>query len=356
MSYNVLSKWFTNKTKLHKLEDIKYLQRFLVGTDQNISSIIKFSLDYKFDYFDLDRIDCLKIQVRPENIFKINFYRIIKKLKTYFSNVNIEIFFEKSGNNDNLIKKSNCTFKHDVYIKISNNYKFYDIGLEYFETIHDRIKDNDKEISSKINLDGYYIYSEKDYNYNDFMKETIYSLFLAICALSDNPFVLSKINYFKNYYEDEKNLKKDTELFNTVIQWKKTNSFNLKNFFERSIIINPDTEDEFEFDEFIEYLYDNYRIRIKFLDKIFNCEYKYFVDIIMNISIECSDIILSYRRIYCKTMEILFESEKEIFKWVSKSNEARRLVPKYIDNFLLNHIKNYRCIYTLEKVQEILNK
>lgn len=187
------------------------------------------------------------------------------------------------------------------------------------------------------------------------MKKTILTLFLAICALLDDPYVLSKINYFKNYDENnEKKLKKDTELFNTIIEWKKLNSFNFKIFFERAILINPDTNNEFDFDEFIEYLYDNYRIKIIFLDKNFNC--KYFVDIIMNIEIECSDMILSYRKIYCKTMEILFESEKELLIWVSKSNEARRFIPKYVDNFLLNHIKNYKYQCILEKVRDTLNK
>ena len=355
MENSVIIKWYNNKTKLHKLEDIKYLQKYLVGTDQNISGIINFSMNYKFDYFDIDKMNYKKIKVRPENIFKINFYRVIKKMINYFPNMSIQIFFEKFGDNDNLIKKQNSTFKHDVYIKISNNNNFYDIGLEYFEIIHDRIKDNDKEISSKINLDGYYVYNEKDCNYNDFMKETIYSLFLAICALSDDSYTLSKINYFKNYCNsDENKLKKDTELFNTIIEWKKLNLFDLKNFFEKSVLINPDTEEEFSFQEFIEYLYDNFRIKIIFLDEYYNCEYKYFVDIIMNIGIECSDIISSYRKIYSKTMEILFQSEKELVKWISKSNQARRLIPKYIDNFLLNHLKNYRCHYTLEKIHETL--
>ena len=352
-----IKNWYCSKTKLYKIKDLKYLQKYIVNTEQNISNIIQLSLDYKFDYFDLDKMDYKKIKIRPENIFKINFYRVVKKIKEYFidTDICIEIFFESAGENDNLIKKKNCTFKHDVYIKISNNDKFYDIGLEYFELIHDRIKDNDKEISSKINLDRYYMYNEKDLKYNKFMKETIYSLFLGICALNDNPYVLSKINYFKNH-NNNKTLKIDTELFNSIINWKKTNSFNLKKFFERSVIINPETENEFVFDEFVHYLYNNHRIKIIYLDKKYNCEYKYFVDIIMKIESECSDIIGSYRILYSKTMEILFESEKEILEWIRETNNAKRLIPKYIDNFLLNHVKNYKCTYTLEKVHSELSK
>ena len=76
----------------------------------------------------------------------------------------------------------------------------------------------------------------------------------------------------------------------------------------------------------------------------------------MKINSECSDIISSYRILYSKTMEILFDSDKEILKWIKKVNDSKRLVPKYIDNFLLNHIKNYKCSYTLKKVHEELSK
>lgn len=75
---DTIEKWYINKTKLYKLKDIKKLQKYLIKTDQNISATINFSLDYKFDYFDLDEIDCKKINVRPENIFKINLYRTVK--------------------------------------------------------------------------------------------------------------------------------------------------------------------------------------------------------------------------------------------------------------------------------------
>ncbi len=114
--------------------------------------------------------------------------------------------------------------------------------------------------------------------------------------------------------------------------------FNLKIFFEDAILTNPETEEEFELDEFIEYLMDNFRIKIIFLNSNYDCEYKYFVDIIMNIGIECSDIINSYRNIYSKTMEILLESEREMLNWIKEANKSRRLVPKYLDYFLLNHI------------------
>ena len=165
--------WYTNKTKLYKIDELQYLLKYIVKTDENIYYTINYSIDYKFSYLDLEKINCKKINVRPENIFKINFSSVITNMKKYFKNIEIKILFESPSENDILIKKTKYTYKHDVYIKISNELSFYDIGLEYFEIKHDRIKDNDKEISSKINLDGYYIYNEKDNSYNKFMKETI---------------------------------------------------------------------------------------------------------------------------------------------------------------------------------------
>jgi hypothetical protein len=351
-----IKKWYSSKTKLNNKEDLKYLKKYLKNEHKKKLNKIQLSFDYKFKYFDIDKINNENLKIRTENIFKINFLNVVNKLNKYFLNTKIlvEIFFESSGENDNLIKKKNCTYKHDVYIKISNNDIFYDIGFEYFESSHDRIKDNDKEISSMINLDGYYMYNEKDLRYDEFMKESIYTLFLGICALDDNPYVLSKINYFINC-SNVKTLKKETELFNNIICWKKLNSFNLKKFFEKSVFTNPDNGEEFDFDDFIEYLYDNYKIKIVYLNEK-NCEYKYFVEIIMKINSECSDIISSYRILYTKTMEILFDSDKEILKWIKKSNDSKRLMPKYIDNFLLNHIKNYKCSYTLKKIHEELSK
>ena len=69
---------------------------------------------------------------------------------------------------------------------------------------------------------------------------------------------------------------------------------------------------------------------------------------------------------YCiiKTKTVLYDTKNktrylckyQVYATVKKSNDSKRLVPKYIDNFLLNHIKNYKCSYTLKKVYEELSK
>ena len=47
--------------------------------------------------------------------------------------------------------------------------------------------------------------------------------------------------------------------------------------------------------------------------------------IIMYLNNEYSDIINLYKDIYSKTMEILFESEKEIFNWIKNQMKLKDL-------------------------------
>jgi len=361
-------KWYDNKTKLYKKSDLCCLNKYLKNTDQNIVNTIQFSYDYEFDYYDLDKIDCEKVKIRPENIFKINFLAITRKLSKYFSDITIEAKCEVAGENDKEIKLATCTYKHDAYLKVSKpiknkdnicvNTKFFEIGLEYFESVHDRIKDDDKYISSKVNLDGYYIYYEKNKKknidnsndeYSKYIKETIYSMFVCICALSNDNYTLSKMLYFKNYNKT-KSLQKDTQIFNNIISWKKNDTINLVDLMEILAITNPDTEEEFTYDEFIEYVDENYNIKItgKF------CNYNIIILIINSINTELSQLILNYRNMYTRTMEVLFESQKELFIWLEKKNESKDLIPDYLRNILRLHIQHYKKKDTLKVVFDSL--
>ena len=359
MNLQVIETWYIKNTKLYKIDSIIELKIYLVNLnkDFDIASAIQFSSDYEFKYFDLLKINCEEIKIRPENIFKLNFLMIVKTLNKYFKDslVNIEIKYEVPGENDKLIKKYNSTYKHDIYIKISNNNNYYDIGLEYFETIHDRIKDDDKEISSIVNLDGYYVYEEKKNNYNDFMHEVIHNLLTCTCALNRDPYTLSKINYFKNYKET-RTLKTDTELFNQIMKWKKNNLVDFELFFNKLIPTNQETKELFEYDKFIEYLEEIHNINIKFNNKN-ECEYRYFIDLIVNLDNDMSTMIFNYKKIYTRTMDILLESQNQIIDFIEKSNMKKKSIPLYINNFLRNHIQNYTSEYTLSKVLEkLINK
>ncbi len=372
---NIVLEWFNLKTKLYKEDDFHILLKYVKSntTDEQVQTI-EFSSDFVFNYFNLSPEYCEKIKVRPENIFKLNLFVIVYKfnkyfpcietnLETYFysnsnsnsnSNALIEIAFEGSGLIDLEMKKKKCTYKHDVYIKISNeNEEFYDIGLEYFETIHSRIKDYEKEISSKVNLSAYYVYKEGTDDYVEYMKNTVYSIFLGKCTLEDNPYTLSKIIYFKNYNKNNKkrSLQTDTELFNNIINWEKTDVVDFKLFFEDLRLVNQETEELFEYDEFIEYLDDNYDIQINFLDeKQIYCNYENIIILLMKINNIYSVKIESYKLMYAKAMSVLKESQKELIFWVKESINTKRLIPKYIDSYLYNHLINHKDPFALKKV------
>ena len=345
------------KNKLNNLTDLSNLKKYLIKIVKTIpTSTIQFSSDFEFTYFNLNEIDYEKIKVRPENIFKLNLNLIIKILQKYFPDTIFEINFEAPGENDLIIKKTNCTFKHDTYIKVisKDNDDYYDIGLEYFETVHDRIKDNDKDISSKLNLGSYYIYKEETHDYNNFMKEVIYNIMIGACALNDDPYTLSKINYFKNY-KHIKSLKTDTQLFSNIINWKKFNKLNLNKLFDELLLINPETGIKFKFNDFLEYMNDN-DINIEFINDNYDCEYKYLVEIIIKINSECSRRLTTYKTIYTRTMDILFNSQKELIEWIKKTNNIKKLIPDYLESFLRNHIQNYRRKHTQLKVFENLKE
>lgn len=357
-----INDWYTSKKKLRVNSDLIKLEKYLNELEnvENVEEIINFSNDYEFRYWNIDKIECKKIKVRPENIFKLSFLKIIKQLKKYFNNINIKIKFESASNSDKLIKKENSTYKHDAYIIIEDldqNY-YYDIGLEFFEKIHDRIKDNDKEISSNLLLDGYYIYEEKKKNFNEFVRDTIQEILVSICALINDKYTLAKINFFAKFSKKTKtlkslkSLKSDTELFNLIINYQKNNSFCLKELFKK---LKPKNEESFTYNEFVEYLLDELEIDIKFDEENgTTCTYEYFCRIIMTLNNDCSTRILNYKEMYMKAMNILIDSQEQIIKYAKRNNQSKKNIPKYIDNLLRLHIQNCKDQDTLEKAYKNL--
>ena len=118
---------------------------------------------------------------------------------------------------------------------------------------------------------------------------------------------------------------------------------------------NPETDEEFEFQEFIEYIKDKYDIIIK-PDKKGNCEYSIFESIILFLDINMSDRILNYKKIYSEAMSIMINSQKEIIYYINEVNNKKRNLPEFLDTFIRNHLINYRRPFTLEKAFESLNK
>ena len=187
--------------------------------DDNTIKKLLIAGKYEFTYKIYD-----KKNIRQENIFKLNFYNIVEKLKIYFPTTKIQIFFEKPTSVDKELKKISSTYKHDIIINLSqknddidedddniniiNITNIFEIVLEYFEKIHNRFNDEDKRISTNLFSDEYYVYNVNEDDMHEFMENTIYEIIKNICAVNNDEYELSKILYFNKNYK-KKNIKKD---------------------------------------------------------------------------------------------------------------------------------------------------
>lgn len=267
ISKKYVKHWDQKKSKLADDESLQILDDYLNINDKEISiHKIKIADQYEFKY-----IKCKEDDIRQENIFKLNFLNIVQKLNEYFSNVKILIQFEAATTVDTILKKPNCTYKHDVLIKIQPNKEHVDnddtfeVVLEYFEEIHNKFNDDDKKIATNLFSDAYLVFSEKEKN-NDmkkFIKKSIYTIIELICAcLDEGKYELSKILYFNENYQSKNNdILLDVELFNKIIDVNKNNNFNLEYFYDQLKPVDPDTGDDLNFNEFIDYIDSNYNKR-----------------------------------------------------------------------------------------------
>jgi hypothetical protein len=351
---NKINKWFYDKTKLYERTDLDYLNEY-------ISSIIHLckieeifiSYDYKFNF-----ISSSFKNIRFENIFKLNWMIICDTLKDLFPKINILCEFEKSSFIDSEIQKGNATFKHDIYISICNpnNNRMYDCVIEYFEEKSHKRKpiDCDKELYVQQMVDYYIVYREESNTLNKFFLDTIHKVMLLICASSDDPYTLSKINFFKNSM-NESDLKNNTHYFNNIMKYHKNNHFNFEKFFIELRPKNLETEDKFEIQEFIDYFRNEHQILIN-PDEKGNCDYSIFEDIILFLDINMSHRLGKYKRIYSKAMLVMLNSQKEIIHHINEVNNKKRNLPEFLDTFIRNHLQNYRKPFTLKKAFDNLNK
>jgi hypothetical protein len=367
LSNMAIELWDKKKTKITNPLDLQLLSYYLDTNFgyQNISEEndeefedtdntkhITVARKYKFNYsvYEDDYI-------RQENIFKLNFYNIVEKLKIYFPNVDINIFFEKSTYVDREIKKANTTYKHDVVINIKkksdneediNDSDEYDIDntfeivLEYFEKIHNRFNDEDKKISTNLFSDDYLVYNVNTDNMEDFIIDSIYAIIQIICVATDDEYELSKILYF-----DKKNNKKnnrDYEYFNNIVTIQKNKKFNLKEFHKKIRPCDPDTNDDMTFEDFIDYIEDELKFEIKYLDKKFNCSAELFDNLIvrLNTEIETTGDLLLYKKSYSNAMKALLTASKKIIEILRKQRTKRMQLPEFIRNFQKFHKDNLK--------------
>jgi len=347
ISRKFISHWNEIKFKISDVESLDILQSFLdIKKEYNIHRIT-IAGKYEFDYITYGLL-LGKKNIRQENIFKLNCNTIVKKLTKYFSNTDIQIKFEKPTTIDKKIKIAKATYKHDVIIELKpktlneeDDDKTYEFVLEYFERVHNKFNDEDKRISTNLFSDAYYVYNENNNNMEEFMIDTIYSIIEFICAANNDCYELSKMLYFNKNYKS-KSYKKDIEYFNKIIEIKKTDNFDFKNFYDKIQPINPETGDNYEYDEFIEFVENTYNIKIN------NKNNSYlFEELIVNLDLNIdSDGELSrYKNIYIKVINTLFLASQKIIDIISQQRAKRLQLPEFIKNIQKFHKDNLKIYF-----------
>lgn len=338
-----INKWYTNSTKLKKLEQLDIIKKYLIFNSIP-ENIIKFSSDYIFEFYNLISDQTKKIKLRAENVYKLSILQIINKFKIYFQNIlEFEIFFEKK--NEREISNENKPSKHgrihDVQIEISNSNskKQVLVILEYNEISHEKVLDSYKETKLSFNSDLYIIYHEKNKNINELnlintIKKFISSIFCICCTLSNNKYILSKIIYFENFeHLDLVQLETKTSIFNFIMEISNSDTFDLKKLY---LELNPYNEDgeEYTYKEFVKLLKSDYSISIKYDSKSTNYDSKYFSTIIVYLNSNISDNIIEYKQIYLESIKALDNASNKIIQFNIEQFEKMNNLQKYLREYV----------------------
>lgn len=210
----------------------------------------------------------------------------------------------------------------------------------------------DKEIQSEMMTDSYNVYKETEDLYI-FMKKMIHKLLMFSCAVTDNYYTLAKINFFKDFNDDNQ-LAQLTDKFNMMIDFKMNGSFNFNDFINTELIpIDPDTNEIFDINKFIKFLKKKYKIVIE-LDKDGCCDYKYLSNIILNLDKDITNKIIYFKKIYELSFEILIKSQQELFYFIEELGKKKHKIPNFLLFLFLNHLPNYIDDGVLEKIKNIL--
>ncbi len=349
-----INDWFSTKLKLQEPEHIKYMRDYLKTLDRHRKDI-RFSGDYVFRYYEYDINNIYNI--RNESIFKSNWRHIVKRLNYYFPNIKISILFEVPTKiQKEIIKKA--YFRHDIYIKIKNRQTRakYDCVLEYFEkNSHNELTDYDKKYITQQLVDFYAVYNERNNNLYEFMEYGIHNLLMLICTASDDHFILSKINFFKNYKDDLRLLRKYTDNYNHIIDYKKNSEFDMREFIKFINPVNPATGKRFNIDDFINYIEEKYNLIIN-LNSDYMCSNENFDLLILYLDDSiCGNNLTVIKKIYQKAISILFQSQRDIIEYIKNNNKKKKNIKLFLEQILKFHIRHINKDTLLQVVFSLKN-
>jgi 3'-phosphoadenosine 5'-phosphosulfate sulfotransferase len=149
-------------------------------------------------------------------------------------------------------------------------------------------------------------------------------------------------------------LKDQIEIFRKIINGKKNNFIDFTEFYEEIFPINPDTGLDMEYDEFINYIEDNNKIKLNFNNNIL-LSWNDFEFIILCLDKNISKIILNYKKVYNQAINTLLLALKTIIELIQQINKTKKYIPQYISQLLSIDIINFVDKKLLNNIYEQLS-
>jgi len=289
------------------------------------------------------------------NVLKYNIDKIINQLSDFYPDIKINKFYNSPCMTECKIKKEKFTYKYDIYIVMTKDYKIYEYGFDFFLNLSD-IPEN-KYLQSKTLLDDYqYFINEDIQTDNDisiYLNNNLFKMLTTICAIKDDEYQLAEIMFVKSNQENktQKQILKELGYFLRVINWKKSNKINLEDLYDECMFTENQTGKTITYKKFTKTL--NLiceKDEIKYNIETDTIGFDIFEEIIMNINEYFeSSTISQYKSVYKKAMSMLMVSLKIIIDLVKEINMKKTFTPNYINNLIEFHLDEY-------KEQDILNK
>jgi len=251
---------YRNNTKIRDIHTLVIISNYLIQSNYEDKTIIKYGQCHNLKLRNINLKNLIKLNVRPETIFKIDMFRIKKSLNQLFNNkITIEVVYEETSQIQKELHKQKNYYKHDAILRMSNGNKTYEIGIEYNERkSHNNTRqinnDNSKEINSSMFFDLFFTYNESENNYSIFMNNIYHYLIIIGCTLKNDKYLLAKLLYLKNNDNVTKICEDDFIMF---LRWKQLNNIKLEELYD-SIKPKNDDNEGYSCEEYIEHLNDDF--------------------------------------------------------------------------------------------------
>lgn len=331
-----------------------FLKNFTLVDQDKFTKKIIFGKNFEFNYLDFSNLIYQNDNFISKDIFKFNIYLIISQFKNMFkTNVEIRINFDSPCKNQILMFEFDKTDKHDIYIQfLGSNGKYSDCALDFVEKTFDINKA--KYVNSIVNLNLYRCFEEDIDNYDKFIENVIYRLLILLCNITKDEYMMAEILFAKTN-STHKNIKKELEIFRKIIYSKKSNKFNLYEWWEEIIPTDIITGEDLEFNDFVKIIEaDIGKINFEYNSNHHIISYTLFQKIMLNINSKLSKKINDYKNIYIQSIDMLMEALRTINELVDEINKSKNYIPEYVNNLLSKDIIYYNNKDVLDKTYDDL--